>query len=645
MSYKERCLYKSSILDAETESPIYILDSTFFPEELINNFNNFDSKSFTNDLIPLFPKDKFTLVFFTNGFYKYDQNNSNNKPNLKLPVNLVKFLKFIPQSVKDSMIKILIVHGNWISKSIVEILRKFWGYSNKIVHCETLTQLSQNLDLTMIPISLQTYIIDKFQYNNKLILSSRHFEPIYGKPLNFFYPQPFNQFSKIYNNLIAYLTNKKLNIKLSNDDWNTIIQCQILNDETKISVDILSNCLKRDQTIVLSDYSFLEHFLIIVKFILKLSNSNQPLINQESLENFDLSSLESINLILNKILTFRNPLLNLNEKIKTVDSYDNAYILIKIFKLFKYMLMKLEREFDTIEPNGRTPSLKSIEKQKLKLILAYTKILYSDKQSTDDNELEDDFDFDRLFRFIQIIMDKYDDLTVLNTKYSIEDFNNFMSIDDFIVFENFKNQLIGGNEVIEDMLVSTPQPSSQRSPIKSHVIQKESKTNNLPKTENDDAKEEKQSPPTPPLPRKSNILTLNEYPETPTRKSKDSTSNNPTTSISISQSDISILANQIDDFDLEPIKFRTPLKPVKPIDLKSASVKSSSNTPMKPSELNPNSIKYTEKDKEILDKSERERVLAEEKAKSHKEVEKSAVRGERKVSRLARMYEEKLLAE
>lgn len=637
MNSRSRCLYKSSISVPETETPIYILDSTFFPQELINNFNEFDSQSFTNELIPLFPNEKFTLVFFTNGFYKYDQTN-NNKTKLTLPLNLIKFLKFIPQEVKDSMDKILIVHGNWISKSIVEILRKFWGYSNKIIHCENLTQLSQNLDITMIPISLQTYIIDKFQYNNKLILTSRYFEPIYAKPLNFYYPQPFNQFSKIFNNLIAYLTNKKLDIKLSNDDWNTIIQCQILNDETKISVDILSDCLKRDQAIVLSDYSFLEHFLIIIKFILKLSNSNQPLINQESLENFNLSNLENINALLNNVLTFRNPLLNLNEKVKTVDSYDNAYILIKILKLFKHMLLKLERECNTIEPNSKS-LLTSIERQKLKLILSYTKILYSDK-SINDEELEDDLSFDKLFRFIQAIMDKYDDLTILNTNYSIEEFNNFMSIDDFIAFENFKNQLIGVNQVIENTIVSSKGDeikSSQRSPLKAKHIEKDENIQQQQQQQD----EEKPSPPTPPLPRKSNIITLNEYPETPTPKSNVSMLNS-SNRITISQSDISLLAEEIDDFGLEPIKFKTPLKPIKPTELKSTPIKIL-NTPIKPSELNPNSIKYTEKDKEIMDKSERERLVAEEKAKSHKEVEKSAIRGERKVSRLARLYEEKLL--
>lgn len=606
MNTKDRCLYRTSILDVETQSPVYVLDSTFFPPELINNFSNFDSNSFTNELIPLFPSEKFTLVFFTNGFYKYD-----NKTNIKLPLNLIKFLKFIPQSVKDLMAKIFIVHGNWISKSIVEVLRKFWGYSNKITHCETLTQLAQNLDLTMIPVSLQTYIIDKFQYNNELVITSRHFEPIYGKPLIFYHPQAFNQFARIYNNLIAYLTNKKLDIRLSKDDWRTIIECQIFSDETKISVDILSNCLKRDQNVVLSDYSFLEHFLIIVKFILKLSNSYQPLINEEALEEFDLSTLGSVNSLLNKVLTYRNPLLNSGD-VKTIDSYDNSYVLIKILKLFKYMLMKLERECNVSD--AKDPK-RCVERQKLKLVLSYTKILYSDK--SDDNEFEDDASFDKLFRLIQAVMDKYDDLTVLNTKYCIEDFNNFMSVDDFVAFENFKNQQLGVDEVIQSSLVSHVE-EAQRSPIKASHLDRNA--------------EDKPSPPTPPLPRKVNILSTNEYPQTPTPKSP--------TRISVSQSDISMLADQVDDFGLEPTNFKTPLRPIKPIGLKSTPVK---NSPVKPSELNPNSIKYTEKDREILNRAEREREIAEQKAKSHKELEKGVLRGERKVSRLARLYEEKLL--
>lgn len=685
MNLSSRCVYQTAINDPETNTPLWVLDSTFFPPEILlsNNSSSTDLAGRIGELMQRLPQDKkFTLIFFTNGFNQYDSGT----PTL----GLLKFLKMIPQNVKDLMIKILICHnGNMLTKSLFELLGKFWGYRHRIVHCQNLSILSQNCDLTQIPIALQTYIIDKYQYNNRLIISSRHFEPIYSRPLSFLDPSNgFNQFSKIFNNLMGYLTNKKLNSNLNYENWVTIIKCQILNDETKVSVDILSNCLKRDQCIVLSDYSFLEHFLIIVKFILKLSQSNQPLINPKCLiENkFDLSSLKNVNSLLNNILMYQNPILKKYGEMSNNDSinkYDNCYILIKIFKLFKYILVKLTNEAE--EVFGITND-KEMEKLKLKLILSYTKILYSETNSNS----EEDVVFDHLFRFIQAVMEKYDDLKILKTNYSIEDFKNYLSIDDFLSFENFKNELLGYNHINQSVLGRSPIKSSSRDQRKLNVLDEEEVDDYVSVDMRNGSTQT--SAPTPPLPRKTPQVIKQkdspvEYPKTPTRNPARLNTNltdldfTPNKNINPQEADVAEeeerIEDEIDALDFiaqdddeeeehtaehtsessveasePPAKFKlvTPIKPQKPVELKSTprSARDPSSTVLKDFsklDLTPqkNLVKYTSKDLAIMDEKTKQMADEEARVKLHKEVVKGVGRGERKVSKLAKMYEEKFL--
>ncbi|KAG0673497.1 hypothetical protein C6P40_003798, partial [Pichia californica] len=316
MSNIDRCYYNSTTFDPETNLPLYVLDSTFIPSSIFTSTDLIDSQpklqSFINKIIDKIPEENHSLVLFTNGFYKSsfkesndnttntntNTNDNNSISDLKLPINIIKILKLIPSEKKKYLLKIYIVHSTWLLKSIVELFNKFYSLNSSIhpiiINCNNLSNLSHYIDITKIPISLHTYLIDKIYYKNKQILINRHLTPIYGRPLTIYSLHnsllnsndnllPLNQFSRIFNNLIAYLSNKNLDIQLSSNDWKTIIKCSALSNETKISIDILSDCLKRDQLIILSDYSFLEHYMIFVKFILKLSNSKNSLIPLEIL--------------------------------------------------------------------------------------------------------------------------------------------------------------------------------------------------------------------------------------------------------------------------------------------------------------------------------------------------------------------------
>ena len=738
MTSIDRCYYRTITIDPELNLPLYVLDTTFLPSSIINSNNsntdeNDKVRQFIDTLISKIPDSDHSLVIFTNGFYQSSINNENKSSlsddsSLKIPLQIIKFLKLIPSELKKNIRKIFIVHSNWILKSIIEIYSKLNLSSTKlipiIINCENITALSKFIDITKIPISLHTYMIDKIQYKNNKIILSRHLTPIYSRPLTIYSNNisstnnylPLNQFSRIYNNLIAYLSNKSLDIQLSKTDWLTIIKCSIISNETKISIDILSDCLKRDQLIILSDYSFLEHYMILVKFILKLSNSNFPLIPLDLLINYkiDFNNLKQINIFLNKLLTYRHPLIDLDNNTKkdnvtsmTIDSYDNAYILIKIFKLFKFLSIKLEKETHILEPNVKNRN-KSIERQSLRLILSFTKILYTDNEDSLINDDDDDIGFDNLFKLVRSIIENFDNLKIFNTDYTIDDFNNHLTFDDFIAFENFKNQQLGINDVIESKIINPNKNENKQekkdtptSPVKPNRII-EQNGNIKPQKLNFNTSSSSSPSPTPPTPRKNHLLYTMNNKSVDSKRSISSSSQSSIESISsnylptsadssipVTKSEIEMIAKSVeslgidddnnnnnddndnnnnidlfttpkrnnisnDDTDNETINdivedLLTPTQPsiMSPMiqrQINSLSTKSSNQSLYSTNFIKNNNLrKYTEKDLAVQQEVEKAKQAASIKEQQAKEVELGVRRGERKVSRLARLYEEKFM--
>lgn len=770
MSFVDRCYYRTTTFDPESSLPLYVLDSTFVPATILNNTppsspsDSFDSQpklqKFVDRIISKLPYENHALVVFTNGFSspsQQDQSSSttDQSTNLKLPLNIIKILKNLPQDSKKYLKKIYIVHSTWLLKSIVELFNKFYSFNSSshpiILNCDNLSSLAHYIDITKIPISLHTYLIDKIQYKNNKIILNRHLTPIYGCPLTIYSLHnsssldnsslPLTQFQRIFNNLIAYLSNKDLDVVLSLNDWKTIIRCSALSNETKISIDILSDCLKRDQLLVLSDYSFLEHYMIIVKFMLKLSNSSNPLIpleilishNQSSKSDLDFDNLKQVNYFLNEVLTFRHPLIDLNKDTSTftndshqeeseqneIDSYDNSYILIKLFKLFRFLLNKLEREASILEPNAKNPK-KSVDRQSLRLILSFTKILYTDNSDSTSvptqQELDyDDIGFDNLFKLIRSVMKYFDKLTILGTKYTLDDFNNHISFDDFLAFENFKNKQLGVEDVLESKIVSSRQKCQSPKQQKHKPVPPEPRSPIKPKISN----ELNNAPPLPPMPRKNPLLHLEKTESSnsvPSSRSVSSSSMESTVSstsstsiaetsagtpIPVTRSEMDILTNSLESLGLDESKdtktvtidydkdnlYQTPrrdktdntgssdtetlndtvgelLTPTRQLHTM-PSVSSISDTLLTPSprkqqpqmnrtpllkpafletaSVNNNLRKYTVKDLEVQQQAAKLKQVAILKEQHAKEVEMGVRRGERKVSRLARLYEEKYM--
>ncbi|TID30791.1 hypothetical protein CANINC_000707 [Pichia inconspicua] len=639
-----RCYYRSATLDPQSQLPLYVLDLTHVPPAVLSSSasqpNDTALQSFTDTLISLAPDQNHALVVFTNGLHREGLDDST-AGTTDRSLTLIRFLKLIPAASRENLQKMYIVHGTWILKSVVDVFSKFHalasntGRQPSIIKCDTLTALSHHIDLTKLPISLHTYIIDKIYFHNSRIILTRDFPPLYGEPLTIYDSQfPLSQFQRIFNNLISYLSRPQLDVHLSRRDWNTIIKCSSLPAETKLAIDILSDCLKRGQLVSLSDYSFVEHYMIFVKFVLKLSNSKTPLIPPQLLLAYkiDFSDITQVNSFLNKVLLFKHHL--------SSTTYDNAYILIKIFKIFNYLTLKVQREVSLIDPSAKN-SQKAIERHKLRLVLAFTKILYAENStlnSTDSlasTDLDDDAGFDNLFKFVRSLFDNYDTLTVLGTPHTIDDFNNHISTDDFIAFENFKINALGDTDKVEARVVNNL-PQSHTSPVKITVVPSPPRTNS--------------HSPSPSMPRNNELFTMAKHknidiqPMTP-----DSSETAP---IPVTQSQVDIVIDSLeslgieddvdantDDVDIDQA-FTTPTRPPR-IPQKKPSTLSLHETivPM----VNNNLRKYTDRDLALQEEVERQRIAEQKKQEHAREVERGVRRGERKVSRLARLYEEKYM--
>lgn len=587
----DRSYYRTTVLDPESSLPLYVLDTTFFPQN--------DDPCFLDAVLNIYPETPHTLIIFTNGVKQID---------------LLRFIK------SPYLRKIYLVHGNWLIKGIADVLTKLTINPSSpkptIVNCENISSLAKFVDITKLPISLHTYLIDKIQYKNQRIIINRHFDPLYGQPLSMYTSNklPLTQFQRIYNNLVAYLSNPSLDIQLTASDWTTIIQCSALDNQTKISIDILSECLKRDQKVILSEYSFLEHYMIIIKFILKLSNSNNPLIPAQLLidTNVNFKKCKSVNKFFNDILTHTHQLLD-KSQFQHMECYDNSYILVKIFKLFKFLLNKLQRETLILEPNAKNVS-KSKDRQSLRLILSFTKILYTDNEEDLTSQDDDDIGFDNLFKLIRYVMEEFDNLSILGTQYRLDDFNNHISMEDFLAFEIFKDKLLGREN--ESNLIHPPTIKEPGSPVK------------LSKTAKDIS-----APPTPtPFPEATPPMPRN-------TKLSDSM-----------ESEIDKVAASVESLGLNDIDlYKTPKKST------NGDVMNDLLTPLPATQTlaspmhgtsvvkNTNLRKYTEKDLAVQLQAEAARKAELLKREQAIEVERGVRRGERKVSRLARLYEEKYM--
>ncbi|ODV87418.1 hypothetical protein CANARDRAFT_174476 [[Candida] arabinofermentans NRRL YB-2248] len=610
-----RLFYETSTYDSSSGLPLYVFDTSFLPKPILDGTASSTDDSITqltNRLIAQMPMKDHCLVLLATGFSSYDS--FSNANNFKMPLNLIKLFKIIPQDKKNHLVKIYIVHGNWIFRSLVDFLKNFWNnFKREIVHCENLTSLAQHIDITKIPISLTNYIIDNYIYGNERIVINKHIANIYGKPLIPSNQLALKQFSRVYNNLIAYLTTPELDSKLTAPEWQMLIRCGSEVDlDTRLAVDILSDCLKRDQALYLSDFSFLEHAMILFKFSFKLSDSNQPILPVSLMldQNLDFSNVDQVTTTLNTALNYKQSIHQSIESKQTSndssmgnnngDEYDNGYILTKLFKFFYLLLNKLDNEYEILEPNSKNLD-KVKERQHLRLILSFTKILY--------NEYSDDpydLGFDNMFKFIACLMKNYKTIKVLNSDLTFDDLNNSINLADMAEFEDFKTKTTKNNKYASDYISNQAESPIFEKRVKSLNIKLRSSNN----------------PPTPPMPRKSQYARLQSI----GLNSNGNTNQQSSPLRSISSSSEGSLYSEDDKENSVPLPTaRTITERLK-------------NELIKPSDqLTSKLIKYTEKD--LVVQQQRMATL-----NSNGVVRSSTTIRGRNVSKLTMMYEEKFMA-
>lgn len=431
----DRLLYKTQVVDGDSGLPVYVFDTSFVPSSILKNeCDESQMAKFTSDLWRNLPdQSDYCLAFFTTAFSRYDTSKG---LQIKLPMNFVKFFQSIPPAKRDHALKLYVVHGNWFTKSFIELFKTIWHFGKEIVHCENLAALADNLDITGIPVSLMTYMVDRSVYGSKSLPTPRDAPQIFGTPCIPENELAFKQFSRIYDNIMAYLKTPKLNFDLTKDEWQMVMRINYLDDETHLTVSILSNCIKRNQRVFLSDFSFLEHYIVLMKFIYKMNASQDPLIPAQILTIdpvFDFDDVDSLDGMLNDILIFKHPK-RVNGNLVN-GQYDNAYVIIKTFKFFHALMLKLHNEIQQLGSVHRNMK-RSRDRQTLRLILAYTKVLYN--ESGDDDETA----FDNLFKFISGVLNHYDEMKVFGTDYNVEAFNDYITLPDYIAFESFKTNIL-----------------------------------------------------------------------------------------------------------------------------------------------------------------------------------------------------------
>ncbi|ANZ78100.1 BA75_04443T0 [Komagataella pastoris] len=615
----DRIFYATNVNDGVDGPDIYAFDSTSIPKRILDNWIQGDSDEETNaflsQLMAYIPENcPFSLLVFSAGLHQsYNdliemeyESHVNDKFKLYkrqlspiLPVRLFKLFKLVPENKKNQLKRVYIIHETWLTKNIFDI----WKTDIEFVHIENLSQLAQyDLDISKIVISLPNYIIDRHITESSRINVLNKLESIgFSAPLIADENDSLRYFSKIYNNMIAFLTNPELSITFTNKDWAQIVNPEGLLPKTFVNIEVLYHAIRRNQCLDLRDWSFVEHYLILSNFIIQLSNKSHPLIPVDVLlEYTSIHTIDELNSVLHRVLIYRH------ESPISGTQYNNKYLLIKVLNLLHYLTLKLEQDLNHVNTS-------ICRKTRLKLFLSFTKVFYNEKGC----ETENDFDqaFDNMFKFISNLLQNWDHILInINGKLKVPfvQITKLIDIQEMKEFNMYMNQQPAAPEESSPILnksgtkLSNPKlrkASPSVSPLPHRNEQESIDDFKLP-SQNSWSDSEKAS------------LPMCEFPE----PSKKNTSSSRFPHYS---------TEKLDDFELQPLTLRPEAK---------VAERNENFTTIKPSQLKyPAKIRQTDKDTEVLRQMELEnnsKFLAIASGKK--------LRGER-VSKLTGIYEKKYL--
>ncbi|OBA19061.1 hypothetical protein METBIDRAFT_47385 [Metschnikowia bicuspidata var. bicuspidata NRRL YB-4993] len=244
----DRIFYKTDLKDAYTGSPIYIFDTSYLPapEEV-------DYDLFIPTLMQWLPKTPYVVILFSCGL---------NKINWVWGISFLKaFLSRTSSnpSNAENVHKIIAVHESWFVKSVSQIFTNFLVSrkplanlnslisslklsSNLLASCDSLSDLSNYVDITHLKISLNVY---RHDYQTTLsaritlhspvipvITASTRFSPETD-------PVFYHHFYQIFNIVDAYADQ---------------VELLFHKPGKKINTDILFYCLMRNQIIWINDW-------------------------------------------------------------------------------------------------------------------------------------------------------------------------------------------------------------------------------------------------------------------------------------------------------------------------------------------------------------------------------------------------------
>lgn len=166
----DNIFFQSYARDPETGSPIYVFDSTYLPSvDELERRDVYDLliDALMDKLVAKLPTTPFSLVVFSSGF---TQNNVS-------WIYGVKMYSKIPKSTRAKLQKMFVVHESFFVRTVYQVLTNALSINlfknrNKadsvINHVANLSELSEYVDITRLRISLNVYLYD-YQFDENII--------------------------------------------------------------------------------------------------------------------------------------------------------------------------------------------------------------------------------------------------------------------------------------------------------------------------------------------------------------------------------------------------------------------------------------------------------------------------------------------
>lgn len=238
----ERIFYKTDIIDAYSGHPFYIFDTSFLPAP-----EDIDYDKFVPSLMQWLPHQPYNVILFSCGL---------NNINWIWGIKFLKAFLALSSSAAENIHKIFAVHESWFVKSVTQIFSNFLVskkgllglstsgilFNNLIISCQSLSELSQYVDITRLKISLNIYRHDYETTLSTTIHWHCPIDPIITSKSTYSPAQSplfYHHFYQLFNIVDTYGDKAELLFH---------------KPGKKVNTDILFNCIQRNQLIWINDW-------------------------------------------------------------------------------------------------------------------------------------------------------------------------------------------------------------------------------------------------------------------------------------------------------------------------------------------------------------------------------------------------------